>query len=68
MSSVTLNVEGMSCGGCEKSITEKLTAVGGVNSVEASSANNTVAIEFDEAQVQQAALEEVIEDAGFDVV
>jgi len=67
MNAITLNVDGMSCGGCEKSITEKLMAISGVSKVSASHSENTVAIEFDDTQTNTAALTEVIEDAGFDV-
>ena len=67
MSSITLNVDGMSCGGCEKSITEKLMSLNGVTRVNASHANNTIAIDYDETQVATDALSETIEDAGFDV-
>jgi len=67
MASISLNVEGMSCGGCEKSISSALLAKDGVNSVTASHSDGTVAIDFDDARIQADALAAAIEAAGFDV-
>ena len=44
---VSLNVNGMKCGGCESTLQEKLRAVDGVISAIASHQNNTVEIEYD---------------------
>ena len=67
MATINLNVEGMSCGGCEKSISKALMTHAGVSSVDANHSTGVVAIEFDDTQIQQGALEQAIEDAGFDV-
>jgi len=45
--SVSLTVTGMKCGGCEANVTSKLEAIDGVLSVNASSKNNEVNVEFD---------------------
>ena len=45
--SVSLTVIGMKCGGCEANVTSKLKAIDGVLSVNASSKNNEVNVEFD---------------------
>ncbi|MBT8421611.1 MAG: cation transporter [Gammaproteobacteria bacterium] len=67
MASITLNVEGMSCGGCEKSISNALLAKNGVSNVAASHSEGTVAIDYDGSQIQADALAAAIEAAGFDV-
>ena len=65
---ITLNIEGMTCGGCVKSVTNSLNQVAGVQSVDVSLDHNSATISFDDSQAQQSALKEAIEDAGFDVV
>jgi copper chaperone len=67
MANVNLNVEGMSCGGCEKSIRNALLEHDGVAEVSASHESGIVAIEFDDAKIQQDQLKRAVEDAGFDV-
>ena len=67
MATVNINVEGMSCGGCEKSIRNALLEHDGVKEVNASHESGVVAIDFDEAKIAQAQLEQAIEAAGFDV-
>jgi copper chaperone len=64
---IELKVEGMTCGGCVKSIQNALNARDGVASATADLDAKQVAIEFDPAVIQQADLVEAIEDAGFDV-
>ena len=67
MEKLHLNVEGITCGGCEKSIKNALLSHEGVSEVIASHKAGTVDIEFDAAKVQPALLKQAIEDAGFDV-
>ena len=67
MATVNINVEGMSCGGCEKSISNALLEHDGVSNVSASHETGVVAIEFDEGKIAQPQLEQAIEAAGFDV-
>lgn len=65
MKTIRLNVSGMHCGGCVKSVTRVLEGLDGVQ-------NANVALEgyaditFDESKVSVAQLIETIEDAGFD--
>lgn len=65
---ITLNIEGMTCGGCVKSVTNALNQVTGVQSADVSLANNNATINFDDSQTDVQQLTEAIEDAGFDVV
>ncbi len=67
MANINLNVEGITCGGCEKSISNALLAQEGVSNVAASHETGVVTIDYDENKVQQQQLKQAIEDAGFDV-
>ncbi|NEN75977.1 heavy-metal-associated domain-containing protein [Pelistega sp. NLN82] len=68
MQTVTLHIEGMTCGGCVKSVTRVLTEQAGVQKAEVSLENKQAVITFDESAVSVSQLKEVIEDAGYDVV
>ncbi len=50
MASINLNVSGITCGGCEKSIRNALLAHDGVSEATASHKTGIVAIEFDAAK------------------
>jgi copper chaperone len=67
MEKITLKVEGMTCGGCVKSITNALASYDGIDNTAADLDAGTVSVEFDGALIQQAAIERAITDAGFDV-
>ena len=60
----TITVQGMSCGGCESAVEDALTAVSGVNSVEADSEADSVTVE---GTADTDELVTAIEDAGYDV-
>ena len=65
MKTITLNIKGMHCGGCVKSVTRVLTELDGVQSADVQ-LEGKANITFDENRVSVAQLIEVIEDAGFD--
>ena len=65
MKTITLNIEGMHCGGCVKSVTRVLTELDGVQSADVQ-LEGKANITFDENRVNVVQLIEVIEDAGFD--
>ena len=65
MKTITLNIEGMHCGGCVKSVTRVLTELDGVQSADVQ-LEGKANITFDANRVNVAQLIEVIEDAGFD--
>ncbi len=67
MATINLSVEGMTCGGCEKSVSKALLTHAGVNNVAADHKTGVIAIDFDDTQIQQSALEQAVEDAGFDI-
>ncbi|PSJ80167.1 heavy-metal-associated domain-containing protein [Neisseria iguanae] len=66
MESITLNVEGMTCGSCVKSVIRILENTDGVAKAEVSLENKNAVIEFDAAKTNVAALIKAIEDSGFD--
>ena len=59
-------VEGMSCGGCVKSVTGAVTRVPGVTNVEVSLERKAATVEYDGAAVTPAAIVAAIEAAGFE--
>jgi copper chaperone len=68
MENVTLNVQGMTCGGCVASVTRVLKAVPGVTEAAVTLQPGVAKVTYDPARTQPAALRAAIEDAGFDVV
>ena len=67
MESATIKVEGMTCGGCVKSIENALNEQQGISKVAADLDAKTVAVDFDANLIQRAGIEQAIERAGFDV-
>lgn len=66
MSNVTLNVTGMSCNHCVKSVEEAVKNTGASGKVDL--AAGTVAVEYDEQTVKVDQIKAAIEDQGYDVV
>ena len=66
METTTIKVDGMSCGGCVKSVTGVLTALDGVARAEVSLEQKQAVVEFDAGKLTRDQLKDVIEDAGFD--
>ena len=66
MATITLNIDGMTCGGCVKSVTKVLNDLDGVRSATVSLENKNAQVEFDEDKIQVAQLVEAVEDAGYD--
>lgn len=64
METIIINIDGMTCGGCVKSVTKVLEALNGVEKAEVDLVS--AKIMFDPAEVHIAELVEAIEDAGFD--
>lgn len=61
----TLNVEGMTCGGCESTVTRALGKLDGVMAAHADHASNTVSVTFDPATIDLEAIGSRIEELGF---
>jgi len=68
MSDVQLTVDGMKCGGCSGRLKRVLEGTDGVNSTDIVLETKQVSVNFDEAAINQAAIETVIKDAGFTVL
>ena len=64
---ITLNVSGMTCGGCENAVQRALGRMPGVSRVEASHAAGRVTVTFDDAHVTSAQLRDGITALGYAV-
>ena len=67
METVTLKVEGMTCGGCVASVTRVLKAVPGVDGVAVTLQPGEAKVAFDPVRTGVPALRAAIEGAGYDV-
>ncbi|WP_416828437.1 copper chaperone CopZ [Ectobacillus polymachus] len=65
--SITLQVEGMSCGHCKMAVTNALKELDGVANVDVHLEQGTVDIGYDEAKVSLDKMKEAIEEQGYDV-
>lgn len=61
-----INVEGMTCGGCVKSVDSAVSQLPGVQSVDVDLEGNKASVTYDASTVAVEAIVEAIEDAGFD--
>ncbi|MEO8508101.1 MAG: heavy-metal-associated domain-containing protein [Betaproteobacteria bacterium] len=68
METITMNVQGMTCGGCVASVTRVLKAVPGVADVAVTLTPGAAKVTFDPARTGAPALRSAIEGAGYDVV
>lgn len=67
MENVTLNVKGMSCGHCVKSVEGSVGALDGVNEVKVNLEAGQVDVSFDNDKVTVEKIKEAIDDQGYDV-
>ncbi len=67
MMTITLQVQGMTCGHCKAAVTNALQALDGVSRVEVHLQDGTVDVEYDETKVSVEKLKEAIEEQGYDV-
>lgn len=67
MTTVTIAVQGMTCGGCVNSVTKALGRVDGVQTVHVSLEQNQATVTFDDSKTNLDELNNAIEDAGYDV-
>jgi copper chaperone CopZ len=64
MSTTTVTVTGMSCGGCASSVREEIGDIPGVNAVDVELRSGTVLIESD-GPVEPVAIKNAVEEAGY---
>lgn len=67
MEKIIIPVEGMTCGGCVKSIERALLTQSGVKTAQASLEAKNVTVDFDAALIGKAQLESTIQKAGFTI-
>jgi copper chaperone len=65
MTTATIKVDGMSCGGCSSRVGTLLKELPGVTKADVELASGLAQVEFDAAKVDHQALLTVIRDAGF---
>jgi copper chaperone len=68
MNTIKLNVNGMSCEHCAKSIKNGLLDKNGVAFVEVSLKENTVKIDYSDVVISVDEIRNVIEEIGYDVI
>lgn len=66
MATSTLNIQGMTCGGCVKSVTAALQREEGVSKVDVSLADGTARVDYDPDVTTPQALAELVNDIGFE--
>ncbi|OVE84374.1 heavy-metal-associated domain-containing protein [Natronolimnobius baerhuensis] len=66
MEQTTLEVTGMSCGGCEKNVTEALEALSGVSAARASHEDDEVRVEHDGETIDEETIATTVADAGYE--
>jgi copper chaperone len=67
METVTLKVNGMTCGGCVASVTRVLRGLPGVASVVVALEPGTALVTFDPQRTGRPAFQRAVEDAGYEV-
>ncbi|ANU15102.1 hypothetical protein B481_3040 [Planococcus halocryophilus Or1] len=64
---INLQVSGMSCQHCVKSVEESVMALPGIEKVEVSLESNSVDVAYDASAVDVGQIAEAIEDQGYEV-
>ena len=64
---LTLDVRGMTCGGCENAVRRVVSLIDGVANVVASHVQNRVTVTFDPARTNRQAIARALEKAGYKV-
>ena len=64
---ISFDVEGMTCAGCEGAVVSSLKNIDGVAEVEASHQTGKTEVKFDKTLVTEAAMEEAINSRGYRV-
>lgn len=67
MQTITISVQGMTCGGCTSSVERALKRLDGVAAARAELKPGQVTVDFDPGKVDADELVQAIEDAGYEV-
>jgi copper chaperone CopZ len=57
----------MTCGGCENAVKRSVSTLPGISAVTASAKDHRVTVDFDAAKTTREAIEQAIENAGYEV-
>jgi copper chaperone CopZ len=68
LSTLVLDVHGMTCNGCEQSVVKSLTALPGVYLAEASHVDSLATVQFDPGQASVEEIQNAINQTGYEVV
>jgi copper chaperone len=66
MATTTLNIQGMTCGGCVKSVSNALQREAGVEKVEVLLEQGKATVDYDPAQTSPQELAALVDDIGFE--
>jgi copper chaperone len=66
MEKVTIKIEGMSCGGCVRNVTQTLEALVGVTGAEVSLDQACAIVQYDPVVIDERTMRQAVEEAGFD--
>ena len=67
MTTATLKISGMTCGGCVRSVTKVIEALDGVAKSEVSLEKKRAVVDFDPGKLGVEQLKRAIEEAGYEV-
>ena len=67
MQTATLNISGMTCGGCVRSVSNVLNALDGVVKAEVSLDKKCAVVDYDAAKIDMSGLKHAVEEAGYEV-
>ena len=67
MKTDTLNIAGMTCGGCVRSVTNVLNGLAGVAKADVSLEKANAVVDYDAAKLNLDQIKHAIEEAGFEV-
>lgn len=59
---ITLQISGMSCSHCEKSVAKAIQGLNGIQNITVSSATGTAVVEFDNALVSESEIAKAVAD------
>ncbi len=67
MQTATLNISGMTCGGCVRSVSNVLNALDGVAKADVSLDKKRAVVDYDAAKLSIDQLKRAVEEAGYEV-
>lgn len=67
LQTMTINIEGMSCGHCKKAVEDALKTLDGVCEVEVNLDTNTALISYEKGKVAEVKIKDAVASAGYEV-